>query len=73
MKISISNILSIGLSFFCFWYIYYSYNRGHIGLRASKFYLDSNPGMFWLVAIFVASFAIYLLYLVFSGKGEEVS
>lgn len=71
LKINVSNILAILISLVCFWYVSYSYERSYIGIKANKYYLDSNPILFWFWGLLIIGFALYMLYLVLSGKGEE--
>ncbi|MGY8897176.1 MAG: hypothetical protein ACKVI8_04030 [Paraglaciecola sp.] len=65
------NLILLGLSILCVWYIKFSFDRGFIGLRGSRFEMDTSPMLFGLGIIFVAGFACYLLYLVFFDKSDS--
>tara|TARA_R110002060_G_scaffold28999_2_gene39198 strand:+ start:647 stop:877 length:231 start_codon:yes stop_codon:yes gene_type:complete len=69
-RLSGINIFLSALSILCFWYIKFSFERGFIGLRGSRFEQDGSPFLFWSGIIFVAGVACYLLYLIFFGKQD---
>jgi hypothetical protein len=73
VKFSAQNIFAVLFSVVLFWYAKYSYVKGYIGLRASEFHLDKNPLMFWSAMTYVCGLGVYLLYLVITGKGENVN
>jgi len=62
--------LLICLSGLAFWYAYYSFDKGAVGLRGSQFEMHESSFLFWSGIVFIVGFGLYLLYLVFIGSEQ---
>ena len=52
----------------CFWYAYYSYDIGQVGMRGGRVFYSESPALFWAFILVIFFIGVYCLYLAISKR-----